>query len=81
MVLRDFRPSANTRMREQGTDAAIAAKILGHSAEVNAKHYVRATDPAARKAVLSLTVQGSDIGVGHGTDSEQSATSSEKARA
>jgi hypothetical protein len=54
MVLRDLRTAANVRMAEQGTDAAIRAKLLGHSAEMNAGHYVEATDESSRRAVLSL---------------------------
>jgi hypothetical protein len=54
MVLRDLRTAANVRMAEQGTDAAIRAKLLGHSAEMNASAYVEATDESSRRAVLSL---------------------------
>jgi site-specific recombinase XerD len=54
MVLRDLRTAANVRMAEQGTDAAIRAKLLGHSAEMNAGRYVEATDESSRRVVLSL---------------------------
>lgn len=54
MVLRDLRTAANVRMAEQGMDAAIRSKLLGHSAELNASRYVEATDESSRLAVLSL---------------------------
>ena len=37
-----------------GTDAAIAAKILGHSAEMNSRDYVEATDEASQRAIMAL---------------------------
>src|SRR5262249_21677779 len=40
MVMRDLRTAANTAMREAGTGAAIAAKLLGHSEGMNERHYV-----------------------------------------
>ena len=53
MILRDLRKTANTEMRSKGTDQATAARILGHSSEMNYR-YVEATDAAAQQAILAL---------------------------
>lgn len=53
MWVRDLRKAAITDMRACGTDAAVAAKVAGHSAAMS-DHYTQATDPLAVRAVLSL---------------------------
>jgi hypothetical protein len=53
MWVRDLRKTANTEMRQGGTDTATAARILGHSAEMNYR-YVEATDEAAQRALAFL---------------------------
>ena len=56
MWFRDLRKAAVTDMRAAGTDAAIAGKVAGHTAEMS-DHYTQATGQHARDAIHRLGPQ------------------------
>ena len=49
----ELRKTINSNLRKQGVSATIASSILGHTAEVNEKHYTYDTSNLFEKKKLS----------------------------